>query len=108
MTNYKPNVWYGWNGGECPVHPKTKVEGIWFCHRTKTTGSYNGIADNTEWDIDPKDSNIVAFRVTKEYRKPREFWIVGGCEAWDDEAEAHASLARLGNKEIIHVREVLE
>ena len=103
MTNYKPNIWYGWNGGECPVHPKTEVEFVLLGH--------NGIpwsdcvaAENLVWDR----AVICAFRVTKEHREPREFWVVGGCEAWDDEDAAYASLARLGNKEIIHVREVLE
>ena len=25
---YETNVWYGWNGGACPVHPMTVVEYI--------------------------------------------------------------------------------
>ena len=30
MTNtYNDGKWHGWNGGECPVHPKTVVDYLW-------------------------------------------------------------------------------
>ncbi len=46
------------------------------------------------------------YRVKPQPPKPREWWIVGGCEAWESEALARHS-APMG-AEIIHVREVLE
>jgi hypothetical protein len=37
--------------------------------------------------------------------KPREWWIVGDCEAWDNESDArHYAVDR----EVVHVREVLK
>ena len=28
MTGYNDGKWHGWNGGECPVHPKSRVQGL--------------------------------------------------------------------------------
>lgn len=77
-TNYNDGLWHGWNGGECPVHPKTKVElvaGNWLA---------SGIAAREhDWSGDQKYP-IIAFRVVKEFREPREWWIVGGCTNYND------------------------
>ena len=35
-TYDKENHWYGWNGGECPVHPETTIEAI-VEHRDRTS-----------------------------------------------------------------------
>ena len=65
MTNYNDGKWHGWNGGECPVHPRSRVDGMeprcvfWDCH-----------AEDCDWP-----SFRGAFRVTKEHKKPREYWI---------------------------------
>ena len=37
--------------------------------------------------------------------KPREWWVVGDCEAWDNEDDARHYAA---NREVVHVREVLK
>ena len=70
------NHWYGWNGGECPVHPETRVEAL-VCEA-------NG---NILWQMAAKDlvwSNtvgidpIIAFRITRLYvepKVPREWWV---------------------------------
>lgn len=69
MTNYNDRKWHGWNGGECPVHPKTRVEvcGIeWF-----------DTEDATDFDWhESAEPPIVAFRVTKEYKEPRVLWVL--------------------------------
>jgi len=46
-----------------------------------------------------------AYRLKPQPPKPREWWVVGGCEAWDNEEEArNYALSR----DVVHVREVIE
>lgn len=73
--NYNDGKWHGWNGGECPVHPRTVVH---FCCMNiaggKTEASdlvWNNEDDAVEDGVDP----VVAFRVIKEHREPLEFWV---------------------------------
>jgi len=67
MTNYNDGKWHGWNGGECPVHPKTRVEvsGIGWVDED--------VADDFDWE-EGAGHPMVAFRVTKEYKEPRVLW----------------------------------
>lgn len=73
MTDkYETGVWYGWNGGECPVHPKTVVEIIF------DDGSGPGskeLAQNIDW----RDAyGPCVFRVVTPYvepPKPLECWV---------------------------------
>jgi hypothetical protein len=73
MVNYNDGNWHGWNGGECPVHPETVVEYVW-------NGSH-GLVSQTEkagWGIGWRSTgkyHMIAFRVIKEHREPREFWV---------------------------------
>lgn len=64
-TNYNDGKWHGWNGGECPVHPETVVKGFmsYPCH-------FTGQAGFMDW------SHIKQFRVIKEHREPREWWLI--------------------------------
>jgi len=104
MTNYNDGEWHLWNGGECPVHPNTEVEVV---SRDRGIVPYYGRrAGVTLWT----SPEICAFRVVKEYREPREFWV----NIYDNEARAaHASksdadkAAASYRVECIHVREVL-
>jgi hypothetical protein len=65
MTNFNDGNWHGWNGGECPVHPKSEVR-IW----DATSGQDLWIpAEAVHWAF------CGAFRVAKEYREPREWWL---------------------------------
>ena len=104
MTKYKENVWYGWNGGECPVHIESVVQ-VSTCE-----GWYTERAGNWNWD--DKKTPISSFRVVNEYREPREpreFWIVAATgDAWETEARAKIAADGLVDPTIIHVREVLE
>jgi hypothetical protein len=68
MTDYNDGKWHGWNGGECPVHPESVVEAVWY-HETST-----GIAGKFDCYVGSRFS-IIAFRVTKPYREPREFYV---------------------------------
>ena len=66
MTNYNDGKIHGWNGGKCPVHPNTIVEG-----REWTGARWDAAAVYNDWK-----SFRGAFRVVKEYKEPREFWAV--------------------------------
>lgn len=78
MTDYNDGKWHGWNGGECPVHPKTQVQ-------IQTLGDGGGDATcearSFVWNKpDYMGRPIVAFRVVKQHREPREFWLrESGC-----------------------------
>ena len=67
MTNYNDGLWHGWNGGECPVDPQSEVE--WM-----SLGGGNTVAAGAlDWSLSAGQP-LVAFRVVKEYREPRELW----------------------------------
>lgn len=67
-STYKPGIWYGWNGGECPVHPKDELE-IVDAHGV----SAHGMAGGFNWN-----ELRGAFMIITPYvepRKPREVWM---------------------------------
>ena len=68
-TYDKLNHWYGWNGGECPVHPETVVE--------IGTGSeqLEDRADEFSWSHDGDSGDIIAFRITKLHVEPKVIWV---------------------------------
>lgn len=67
-TEYETGVWYGWNGGKCPVHPKSMVAIV--------TRFGEKEARNAEtWVWDSESSPIRAFRVVKPYVPSLEVWI---------------------------------
>lgn len=72
MTKYETNVWYGWNGGECPVHPETVVQVQTY---GECPGSNEDNASTFTWhEPDINGNPIIAFRVVKEHKETREFW----------------------------------
>lgn len=100
MTNYNDGKWHGWNGGECPVHPETVVDVV-FDDGSKMS---NMRSKGVFW----KGALMpCAFRVVKEHRKSRDFWIcIFDGSAWDNEATANRYNKDRG--QVIHVREVIE
>lgn len=99
--NYNDGKWHGWGGGECPVHPETVVE-------TKDLDGYEEEVNSgaVNWDHGFGCNDIVAFRVIKEHKEPREFWIV---KAPNELPEVHCHNPNYhGDVEVIHVREVIE
>lgn len=98
---YKVGKWYGWNGGECPVHPKTQVEVVFVDGLAEYDGD-NNVASFWEWDS--KFEPIIAFKILEEYKEPREFWVAfdkdGYKSIWDEEPT--------GWKNRIKVREIDE
>lgn len=101
-VNYNDGKWHGWNGGECPVHPKTLVQVVFSGQSAHKF--YGHVADNLEWQNGVAPSNIIVFRVTEPYvepKKPREFWI------GNDTFLGLPDIKTVETKGYIHVREVL-
>lgn len=74
MKDYNDGKWHGWNGGECPVHPKSRVETV-----LKDAPPGISQAENYVWVHNDCYDDIVAFRVIRPYiepPKPREFWLL--------------------------------
>lgn len=90
MTEYVTGQNYGWNGGECPVHPKTKIK-IW-TRDGITCGKVVWDAENCLWVHGRGDPDIVCFQVVTPYVEPKTIWVNeyadGGYAAHTSEAEA--------------------
>lgn len=75
MTDYNDGQWHGWNGGECPVHPKSMVDYVWHAAITGKTGVWVNMPAGYEV---PWKTKVIRFRVITPYvekQKPREVWI---------------------------------
>lgn len=78
MTNYNDGKWHGWNGGECPLHPNTLVQTQFAAEsRIEAERGTARRAENFDWSGPEKlpTSHITNFRVIKEYREPRDWWV---------------------------------
>jgi hypothetical protein len=64
-------VIYGWNGGDCPVHPETKVR-TW---RRNLGSSICCKAKDTPWLHTYADGDVIAFQVVKAYVEPKVIWV---------------------------------
>lgn len=69
MTNWNDGTIHGWNGGDCPVHPETVVQ-YWL--RDRLGGAR--VAGGCFWGHDDVASDIIAFRVVKQYVEPKVIW----------------------------------
>lgn len=82
---YETGKWYGWNGGECPVHPQTVVDAVWrYADGSIKERQQLELAGNWTWDGNPHGT-IIAFRVITPYvkpKKPREFWAAHVSGRW--------------------------
>ena len=90
MTDYNDGQIHGWNGGECPVHPESKVN-VWL---RGISGSFDKCAGQLWWghlDTLP-GGDIVCFQVTKPYAEPKTIyvneWPNGEMLAYDTEERA--------------------
>lgn len=100
----KLNHWYGWNGGERPVHGNTIVDTV-----DVDGGTWRGEASGADWSHDNRHNDIAAFRITKLYaepKKPREWWVT---DSSDGVLRIHARSADalMASGEPMLVREVL-
>lgn len=108
-TDYKPDIWYGWNGGECPVHPKTTIVVKWSCNGVETAPEEASLFSEHHW----RQPNICAFRVVKEYREPRELWHLLDrdgqvFDTFTNVDDAKHDLTQYANFTLVHYREVME
>ena len=71
MSEYVTGQIYGWNGGECPVHPETVVQ-VWL--RMGTT-SDRQCANGFPWSHLSSSGDIVCFQVITPYAEPKVFWV---------------------------------
>lgn len=78
MTDYNDGNWHKWNGGECPVHEKSvvviqrKMDTRIHADREHDDDVWD--AGKWDWTHDNEEGDIIAFRVIKPYREPREFY----------------------------------
>lgn len=104
MADYNDGNWHGWDGGECPVHPKTMIAVKWITREGCFGVDDERMACNYNWPTP------CLFRVVKQ-PKPREFWVNeyewGYSDLHDskEEADGHSTEERI---RCIHVREVIE
>ena len=70
MTEYVIGQIYGWNGGECPVHPETKVE-LWFRGGVWVKDD----AGVCSWKHCNSTGDIIAFQVITPYPEPKVIWV---------------------------------
>jgi hypothetical protein len=110
-TYDKENFWFGWNGGERPVHAQTIVDTL-----DVDGGHWRGEASGADWSHDNRSHDIGAFRIVKLYREPRkarEWWVNryygsdGDDTLFASRAEADSAALDECRIECIHVREVL-
>lgn len=101
MTDYNDGKWHGWNGVECPVHPKSLVVVL---------NAINGVlGERTAGITDWKSQTLIAFRVIKPYREPREFWgVVYEDGSFLGDTKKEIIMRRCSSTSIIHLREVIE
>lgn len=71
MNDYNNGQIHGWNGGECPVHPKSEVM-FWF---RGMSGYVNDAATAHSWQHRNYVGDIIAFQVTKPYVEPKTIWV---------------------------------
>lgn len=71
MTDSNNGQIWGWNGGECPVHPKTVVR-YWL--RSGRTFDEN-TAYALRWCHNESAGDIVAFQVVKVQTEPKVIWV---------------------------------
>ena len=75
-TEYETGVWYGWNGGDCPVHPDAEIE-VRLCDPSEEYGVMIDFARCWDW-VYRGGAGIVSFRIVTpyiEHKKPREVLI---------------------------------
>ena len=80
MTEYVTGQIYGWNGGECPVHPETKIK-IWTRNALVCSG-VDTDAGSCSWKHINAGSDIVCFKVITPYAEPKVIWV----NEWPDGA----------------------
>lgn len=94
MNDYNNGEIWGWNGGECPVHPESEVM-FWF---RGMSGCVNDAATAHSWQHRKYVGDIIAFQVTKPYVEPKVIWVNeyhhGGGLVYTSEEEAKSDAGK--------------
>jgi len=98
MTDYNDGKWHGWDVGECPVHPESRIDALWI-EDGQSFSVINARAGDQDWF-----GCFDAFRVVKEHREPGEWWIADNAAC---KTKTEAEMLTLSGS-VIHVREVIE
>jgi hypothetical protein len=72
---YVEGQWYGWNGGECPVHPETVVDTVTQSPSVGTDYIIEHKAGKLSWHTSKRNPTIIAFRVVKHHVEPKVVWV---------------------------------
>jgi len=103
MTNYNDGKWHDADGlAEWPVHCQSMVERTWLL-RDKEVGSRVDFGAVVTLDWASEYGKTTSFRVVREHREPREWWIHLGVMGRPRISEAEPDRPHT----YIHVREVL-
>jgi hypothetical protein len=107
--------WIGWNGGEMPFHKNTKFEVIILdttCGESEFRGEGSIILIRECWLHAETHKHVIAYRVVKEYKEPREFWMAsypdGAYFIYDTKEECEAKRFTRDGRVVQHFREVIE
>jgi hypothetical protein len=71
---YIEGQWYGWNGGECPVHPEAVVDVAVAASKFIIDLYESRLAGAFCWSRDDP-SPIIAFRVVKHHVETKVVWV---------------------------------
>ncbi len=109
MTNYNNGQIWGWNGGECPVHPETAVK-FWMREDLLCLNN-KALAKELTWKHVDEVQDIIAFQVVKAYVEPKVIWVNEYEQGRDwmtytDEQEARESAAPYANRIAVKYVEV--
>lgn len=72
MADYNDGKWHGWDGGACPVHPKSEVEAVWHDPRLNEAGMTGPRPAKVDNEPTLAWAHVVKFRVVQEYHEPQE------------------------------------
>lgn len=107
MTDYNDGNWHGWDGNERPVHELSEVDVVWRYHDSRDAIFHSGVKAGAITFAGDGHGRVVLFRVVKEHKEPREFWLGYNWVTYRTKKDAEDSYGTPSGR-VIHVREVLE
>ena len=106
-VDYNDGKIHGWNGGECPVHPKTMVE-CW----TESGERDISNAEDWFWSCGDQGDNLIAFRVIKVFKEPKTIWVNewenGSISVYETESRATTGVDKYAARIAVKYQEVIE
>ena len=97
----------GWNGGTCPLHPKTEVR-VWLRNGIVNKAAASALV----WDNNRINTeyNIIAYQVVTPYVEPKVIWVneygEGRHYAYDTEIQAKTEATKSTKRTAVKYQEV--